>query len=67
MNHHPYLPEPVYLHDFGQELGEKEKPLVGDGSLGIVGALLYSHNLREERKGDRFPPHPHDNAYLCVP
>lgn len=67
MNHHPYLPEPAYLHDFGQESGEKEKTLVGDGSLGILRALLYLHNLRKERKGNRFPPPPHDNAYLCVP
>lgn len=58
LNHQPYLPEPAYLHDFGQESGEKEKTIVEGGSLGVLRALLYSHNLRKERKGNRFPPDP---------
>lgn len=37
---------------------KRKNPLVGDGLLGIVRALLYSHNLRKERKGNEFPPHP---------
>lgn len=63
MKHHPYFPDPAYLHDFGQELGEKGKKL----SLEIVHSLGIFAQPPQRTKGEQIPSPPHDNAYSCVP